>query len=133
MAEEVEEFQESEVIFSDLRSCRYEEADDGCFGFSKRLNSGKFEKNSTEKKMADCSLPVNVSRRRRHCFTVFDYGGEADELEGGELVPPHVILESRVAGKMAFSVCSGNGRTLKGRDLCQVRNSVLRMTGFLEA
>ncbi|TYJ34328.1 hypothetical protein E1A91_A05G161600v1 [Gossypium mustelinum] len=133
MAEEVEEFQESEVIFSDLRSCRYEEADDGCFGFSKRLNSGKFEKNSTEKKMADCSLPVNVSRRRRHCCTVFYYGGEADELEGGELVPPHVILESRVAGKMAFSVCSGNGRTLKGRDLCQVRNSVLRMTGFLEA
>ncbi|MBA0720279.1 hypothetical protein Golax_007906 [Gossypium laxum] len=103
MAEEVEEFQESEVIFSDLRSCRYEEADDGCFGSSKTarlsLNSGKFEKNSTEKKMADCSLPVN----------------------------------RRVAGKMAFSVCSGNGRTLKGRDLCQVRNSVLRMTGFLEA
>ncbi|KAH1063490.1 hypothetical protein J1N35_028477 [Gossypium stocksii] len=59
--------------------------------------------------------------------------GEADELEGGELVPPHVILERRVAGKMAFSVCSGNGRTLKGRDLCQVRNSVLRMTGILEA
>ncbi|MFQ6639244.1 hypothetical protein Gotur_015354 [Gossypium turneri] len=137
MAEEVEEFQESEVIFSDLRSCRYEEADDGCFGFSKTarlsLNSGKFEKNSTEKKTADCSLPVNVSRRRRHCCTVFDYGGEADELEGGELVPPHVILERRVAGKMAFSVCSGNGRTLKGRDLCQVRNSILRMTGFLEA
>ncbi|KAH1099076.1 hypothetical protein J1N35_015997 [Gossypium stocksii] len=68
-----------------------------------------------------------------HCCTVFDYSGEADELEGGELVPPHVILERRVAGKMAFSVCSGNGRTLKGRDLCQVRNSVLRMTEFLEA
>ncbi|PKA65347.1 hypothetical protein AXF42_Ash005680 [Apostasia shenzhenica] len=48
--------------------------------------------------------------------------------------PPHVVAErSRAAkGEMAFSVCTGRGRTLKGRDLRQVRNSVLRLTGFLE-
>ncbi|RRT69278.1 hypothetical protein BHE74_00001166 [Ensete ventricosum] len=44
-------------------------------------------------------------------------------------VPPHIIVARR---KTAFSVCVGNGRTLKGRELCHVRNSILRMTGFLE-
>ncbi|KAL6614582.1 hypothetical protein ACP70R_036852 [Stipagrostis hirtigluma subsp. patula] len=49
---------------------------------------------------------------------------------GGEVVPPHVLLARRRA---AFSVCSGQGRTLKGRDLRRVRDSVLRMTGFIES
>lgn len=55
-----------------------------------------------------------------------------EEYEDGKIIPPHVIVGRRIAGKMAFSVCTGNGRTLKGRDLSQVRNSILRMTGFLE-
>uniref|UniRef100_A0A0D9V572 Senescence regulator n=1 Tax=Leersia perrieri TaxID=77586 RepID=A0A0D9V572_9ORYZ len=53
-----------------------------------------------------------------------DYGGEA------VVVPPHVLLARRRA---AFSMCSGQGRTLKGRDLRRVRDSVLRMTGFIES
>jgi hypothetical protein len=52
-------------------------------------------------------------------------GGE----RGGEVEPPHVLMARRRA---AFSVCSGQGRTLKGRDLTRVRDSVLRMTGFIE-
>ncbi|KAL5228568.1 hypothetical protein ABZP36_016833 [Zizania latifolia] len=52
-----------------------------------------------------------------------DYGG-------GEVVPPHVLLARRRA---AFSMCSGQGRTLKGRDLRRVRDAVLRMTGFIES
>ncbi|XWS12443.1 hypothetical protein CRYUN_Cryun37aG0089300 [Craigia yunnanensis] len=145
MAEE--EFQESEVIFSDHNSNHYgthdEDAsvhDDGYFdyrGFSKNgrvsRNYNKSKKNSTKKKkIAASSLPVNIPRH--HGTTVF-HCGEADDFEEeeGEIVPPHVILGRRIAGKMAFSVCTGNGRTLKGRDLSQVRNSILRMTGFLEA
>ncbi|KAL5222165.1 hypothetical protein ABZP36_026878 [Zizania latifolia] len=54
-----------------------------------------------------------------------DFGGG-----GGEVVPPHVLLARRRA---AFSMCSGQGRTLKGRDLRRVRDSVLRMTGFIES
>ncbi|XWS19766.1 hypothetical protein CRYUN_Cryun31cG0045200 [Craigia yunnanensis] len=149
MAEE--EFQESDVIFSDNSSNHYgthdEDAavhDDGYFdyrGFSKNGrvpgNYNKSKKNSTKKKkkIAASSLPVNIPR---HHDSVFHCGGEADDFEEeedeqGEVVPPHVILGRRIAGKMAFSVCTGNGRTLKGRDLSQVRNSILRMTGFLEA
>ncbi|KAB2025647.1 hypothetical protein ERO13_D06G140400v2 [Gossypium hirsutum] len=147
MAEE--EFQESEVVFSDHNSNHYgthdEDAavnDDEYFdyrGFSKNSRVSRNYKskknNSTTKKnnnkMAASSLPVNIPRQ--HGATVFHCDGEADEYDDGGMVPPHVILGRRIAGKMAFSVCTGNGRTLKGRDLSQVRNSVLRMTGFLEA
>ncbi|WVZ68967.1 hypothetical protein U9M48_017838 [Paspalum notatum var. saurae] len=54
------------------------------------------------------------------------------EHDGGDdaVVPPHVLLARRRA---ADSVCSGQGRTLKGRDLRRVRESVLRMTGFIES
>ncbi|XP_008775266.1 uncharacterized protein LOC103695665 [Phoenix dactylifera] len=62
-------------------------------------------------------------------------GGESvgEEEGAAELIPPHVLVSrSGTVGKMAFSLCSGRGRTLKGRDLSQFRNSVLRMTGFHE-
>lgn len=48
-------------------------------------------------------------------------------------VPPHVqVSRKRNTGKLAFPLCSGQGRTLKGRDLRDVRNAVWRMTGFLD-
>ena len=51
-------------------------------------------------------------------------------------VPPHVMVaEQRAAGTSyggsAFSLCQGAGRTLKGRDLRQVRNAILKQTGFI--
>jgi len=67
-----------------------------------------------------------VARGAREAFR------EEGEDEGGEVVPPHVLLERRRAAG-ASSVCSGQGRTLKGRDLRRVRDSVLRMTGFIES
>ncbi|CAL4894458.1 unnamed protein product [Urochloa decumbens] len=61
---------------------------------------------------------------------------DSDEsAAAGEFVPPHVELAARrrcPEGRAAASVCVGQGRTLKGRDLQSVRNAVLRMTGFLE-
>ncbi|XP_004134921.2 uncharacterized protein LOC101217175 [Cucumis sativus] len=79
------------------------------------------------------SLPVKIPE------TVFRYSSDMEELDeewnsedNNNIVPPHVIIGQRLSGKMAFSVRSGNGRTLKGRDLSEVRNSILRMTGFLE-
>ncbi|KAJ3678932.1 hypothetical protein LUZ61_021096 [Rhynchospora tenuis] len=50
-----------------------------------------------------------------------------------EQVLPHVLVSRRKnTGKLAFPLCSGQGRTLKGRDLRDVRNAVWRMTGFLD-
>ncbi|BAT87269.1 hypothetical protein LR48_Vigan09g226900 [Vigna angularis] len=105
-----EEFTESEVVFSDHSLRR---------GVKVALPPPQ---------RITISKPVNIPDRmvRR-----WDFNGEEEELE--EMRPPHEIVRQRVAGKMAFSVCTGNGRTLKGRDLSQVRNSILRLTGFLEA
>ncbi|KAK7412526.1 hypothetical protein VNO78_03990 [Psophocarpus tetragonolobus] len=74
------------------------------------------------------SMPVNIPQRVPQRWP-------SDEEEADkEITPPHeIVRRRRVTEKMAFSVCTGNGRTLKGRDLSQVRNSILRLTGFLEA
>ncbi|KAJ4780615.1 hypothetical protein LUZ62_064872 [Rhynchospora pubera] len=48
-----------------------------------------------------------------------------------EQVPPHVLVSRRRnTSKLAFPLCSGQGRTLKGRDLRDMRNAVWRITGF---
>ncbi|KAL5716520.1 hypothetical protein ACHQM5_018198 [Ranunculus cassubicifolius] len=80
------------------------------------------------------SLPINISPTNRSWASYSD-SDESDEFEDEdqEMVPPHILVARRIARKTTtFSVCTGNGRTLKGRDLSKVRNSILRMTGFLE-
>lgn len=124
-----EELQEAEVIFS--------ENGESCLDFrqQQQQHAKKSSPALRKKKKMGNSVPVRIPN---HMFD-FRRGGapdDDDELyykDEGEIVPPHLIVRRRVEGKMAFSVCTGNGRTLKGRDLSQVRNSILRMTGFLEA
>ena len=124
-----EEFQESEVIFQ-------ENAVNEEFPYQSNSQESQNTKLRTKKKKKN-SVPVtiqeNVSGNSR--FQQVDSGFFEDEHYGddGKIEPPHVILGRQIAGKMASSVCTGNGRTLKGRDLGEVRNSILRMTGFLEA
>ncbi|CAH8299085.1 unnamed protein product [Eruca vesicaria subsp. sativa] len=77
------------------------------------------------------SLPVNIPGNVNRRYTDDE---EYSDEGGRNMIPPHLIVGRRMEGcQMAFSVCTGNGRTLKGRDLSRVRNSVLRLTGFLEA
>ncbi|KAF3552415.1 hypothetical protein DY000_02008926 [Brassica cretica] len=109
-----EEFDESEIIFSAsfFPICRREEL------IEKENRPAVFSS----------SLPVNIPGRR------YSEDEEYSEDGGRRMVPPHLIVGRRIeSGQMAFSVCTGQGRTLKGRDLSRVRNSVLRLTGFLEA
>ncbi|KAK7303043.1 hypothetical protein RJT34_13942 [Clitoria ternatea] len=120
MAEE--EFTESEVVFSDHHSSlRAAEP------FDEVMLLVPPQKQNSRGKAVASSLPATIPERRRRRRS----SGEEEAEE--EMVPPHEIVGRRVTGKMAFSVCTGNGRTLKGRDLSQVRNSILRLTGFLEA
>ncbi|KAI3807983.1 hypothetical protein L1987_23923 [Smallanthus sonchifolius] len=53
----------------------------------------------------------------------------AEEEDDGEMVPLHEIV---ARSYVTFSVFEGAGRTLKGRDLCRVRNAVFQKTGFLD-
>lgn len=57
-----------------------------------------------------------------------------DDGDDDEMVPPHEWIARKLARSQisSFSVCEGIGRTLKGRDLSKVRNTILTKTGFLE-
>lgn len=59
---------------------------------------------------------------------------EDEDGDGGEVLPPHEIVARSLARSQtaACSVLEGAGRTLKGRDLDQVRNTVWGQTGFLD-
>ncbi|KAE8693008.1 Ribosomal protein S11 family protein [Hibiscus syriacus] len=82
------------------------------------------------------SAPVNVPmltkpmRKKQD----FDYDYDMELEEEGEMLPPHEIVARSLAQSpvLACSVLEGLGRTLKGRDLRQVRNAVWRQTGFLD-
>ncbi|KAM3251200.1 hypothetical protein BC332_20687 [Capsicum chinense] len=80
------------------------------------------------------SMPMNIpyrSSRFNHMEKISSFFKDDDE--DGEMVPPHLIIRRRIARRMmVFSCCGGYERTLKGRVLNQVRNTILRMTGFLE-
>lgn len=137
MAKDLQELQESDVIFPDHHHNKNNNNNNNTCFYNQEMNhhNSRVSRNNNSKsydfnkRMAN-SLPVNIPG------SIFHRGDnnsfEDEEQEDEEMVPPHVITGRRVAGKMAFSVCTGNGRTLKGRDLSKVRNSILRMTGFLE-
>jgi hypothetical protein len=76
--------------------------------------------------------PSQFSRRRN--FDALAVLDDDDDDGDEELLPPHEIVArgSGVSPRTTFSVLEGVGRTLKGRDLRQVRNAVLRQTGFLD-
>ncbi|KAF7803251.1 Senescence regulator [Senna tora] len=150
-----EEFQESDVIFSDHHHHFDDDDDDDddddscCFdgGYTRQIvlpqhnsrgmrscsKSSKSSSNSSRRRSTKMSnsLPLNIPESILRCIDSDEEQLE-EEWDDEGMVPPHVIVGRRIAGKMAFSVCTGNGRTLKGRDLSRVRNSILRMTGFLE-
>ncbi|KAK3226907.1 hypothetical protein Dsin_006769 [Dipteronia sinensis] len=74
-------------------------------------------------------LSIAMAKQRNSKFF------ELNEDDGGdEMLPPHEIVArgSGMSPKTTFSVLEGVGRTLKGRDLRQVRNAVFRQTGFLD-
>ncbi|KAL2511065.1 Uncharacterized protein Adt_16665 [Abeliophyllum distichum] len=78
-------------------------------------------------------LPAAIQRRRNDFFNVVDDVEEEEEEEGnGAVVPPHEMVAAKHSPVLSYSVLEGAGRTLKGRDLRQVRNAVWRKTGFLD-
>ncbi|KAG2686645.1 hypothetical protein I3843_09G016300 [Carya illinoinensis] len=75
-------------------------------------------------------LSQAMAKRRKEQLDDMDVGDGDD----AEMLPPHEIVArgSGVSPKTTFSVLEGVGRTLKGRDLRQVRNAIWRKTGFLD-
>ncbi|KAI6703530.1 hypothetical protein NL676_012666 [Syzygium grande] len=138
------EFQESDIVFSDQDQATTdrssdEDEHDYC-GFCNTVvapipdNSwarGKSKKKKAKKKRMTNSLPVDIPETYIRS-PESDYAFEEGDHEG-EFVPPHLIIGRRMAARMVSSVGFSHGRTLKGRYLNEVRNSILKMTGFLES
>ncbi|KAI3411466.1 uncharacterized protein J3R85_017988, partial [Psidium guajava] len=86
---------------------------------------------------APVDVPVLMARRHREFVEAGDENGDDDDekdFDGEEMLPPHEIVARRLSRSqsVACSVLEGAGRTLKGKDLHQVRDAVLRQTGFLD-
>ncbi|KAL3620198.1 hypothetical protein CASFOL_035110 [Castilleja foliolosa] len=75
-------------------------------------------------------MPVAMARRSRELEVIVPE--EEEEEMSGVVLPPHEVVALRNTPMLACSVLEGAGRTLKGRDLRQVRNAIWRSTGFLD-
>ncbi|PRQ44028.1 putative senescence regulator S40 [Rosa chinensis] len=92
----------------------------------------RFQQHSAPMKVPVLSKAMMMERRRN----LGDLADVVDDDDGGdeEMLPPHELVArgSEVSARTTFSVLEGVGRTLKGRDLRQVRNAIWRKTGFLD-
>ncbi|XP_072994906.1 uncharacterized protein [Typha latifolia] len=140
----MEEFEEADIMWPDHH---HDDDAGGDGGGGSSDDCTDIEVQILGRSKAAAAVPVVVPTKDRvsHSWTLgFNFNDiYVDREDGGgggggsneEIVPPHILISRRFNNrhkKMAFSVCIGKGRTLKGRDLCHVRNSILRMTGFLE-
>ncbi|KMS96669.1 hypothetical protein BVRB_8g200900 [Beta vulgaris subsp. vulgaris] len=132
-----DDFEESEVMFSDYSSDEsvesYEsENSDRTWKHYSQSNASKL----MVKRRVSSSVPVDIPMINSFeydmdvsSFEPFDDDDDDDNDDDVEMMrlPPHLIVERRVNEEMARSFSP-----LKGKNLCEVRNSILRMTGFLE-
>ncbi|CAL9152954.1 unnamed protein product, partial [Musa hybrid cultivar] len=115
----MEEFQEPDILWPE------NECDKEANSVSRSAREGR----GTQRKLSD---PIKIPSRSASAISDSCNVEDDNKSSDGNVIPPHVIVARRMTEKMAFSVCIGNGRTLKGRDLSRVRNSILQTTGFLE-
>ncbi|XP_010272677.1 PREDICTED: uncharacterized protein LOC104608402 [Nelumbo nucifera] len=128
-----EVFQESEVFWSDHHHHRRGDDAQSSIDHDDEDSSDHSRQPWRKKVMkTSSSVPVTIPETTATGRSWLHFQ-DSDEDGNGEMVPPHLLVARRLEGKMAFSVCTGKGRTLKGRDLKQVRNSILRLTGFIES
>ncbi|XP_057537553.1 protein S40-2-like [Amaranthus tricolor] len=118
-----DEFEESEMIFSDYSSDQIIENKD----MSKLIKSKKIKSVSKKQRVRSLSVPINIPDQ---IISTFEYDVDVVSFEPFDEImkmPPHLIVEKRGNQEMARSFSP-----IKGKILCEVRNSILRMTGFLE-
>ncbi|KAL6575745.1 hypothetical protein OROHE_000726 [Orobanche hederae] len=90
------------------------------------------ERTRFQPRSAPVNIPVMPAALARRARELEDIVSEDEEENNGVILPPHEVVASRNSPMLACSVLEGAGRTLKGRDLRQVRNAIWRRTGFLD-
>ncbi|CAO2842272.1 unnamed protein product [Amaranthus hypochondriacus] len=119
-----DEFEESEMIFSDYSSDHIIENKN----ISKLIKLKKRKCVNKKQRVRSLSIPINIPDQIM--ISKFEYDVDVVSFEPLDEImkmPPHLIVEKRSNQEMARSFSP-----IKGKILCEVRNSILRMTGFLE-
>jgi hypothetical protein len=136
MATSAEEFCEVEVLWPEAPHDDDAPAPPSCSSSPARLCGTPVRAGGAPDgtpRRAGRSRPVDIPRPARSAALRSSGGGGDDEYggrTGGTMVPPHVLVSRRrTEGAAAFALRSGPGRA---RELSHLRNSVLRMTGFIE-
>ncbi|KAF8715774.1 hypothetical protein HU200_026723 [Digitaria exilis] len=144
-AMEMDDLQEADVLWPELDHDGHQDHCH-CHGSRKQLEArDKWPKGARgeaaaregeARRRAGASAPVGIRVGTATRPSSWARGYDSDESPPA-FVPPHLELAARrrcSEGRVvaSSSVCVGQGRTLKGRDLQSVRTAVLRMTGFLE-
>uniref|UniRef100_A0ACD5W157 Uncharacterized protein n=1 Tax=Avena sativa TaxID=4498 RepID=A0ACD5W157_AVESA len=128
MATAEEELSECEVLWPEAR---HGAPPASALGFSSSSSLARKVSRSCLPSSAG-SRPVDIPRPVRLPRGRADLADDDDE-GCGAMVPPHLMVSRRRSdgeAAVAFSLRSGPGRA--HRDLSHLRNSVLRMTGFIE-
>lgn len=96
------------------------------------IGGGKYPQSAPVQVPLVSSAMMNRHKKEFKLTDVVD--DDEEEEEEGEMLPPHEIVARSLAQSslLSCSVLEGAGRTLKGRDLRQVRNAVFRRTGFID-
>ncbi|KAJ4730708.1 hypothetical protein LUZ62_019392 [Rhynchospora pubera] len=123
----MEEFLEAEVLWPETVSSGSMFSDETMMNINDRRT-----RDSQNRTGSSPSSPVNIPGSSGPHLSFESRKGRYEE-ECDKLVPPHVMVSRRCnVDKVAFSLRSGQGRTLRGRELWHIRNAVWKMTGFLD-
>ncbi|WOK91433.1 hypothetical protein Cni_G00124 [Canna indica] len=116
----MEELQEADILWPEQEDCNGDE--EACTADYSSCSADDGSQRSA-------SFPIKIPSKSSHAGRR-RYFDEDD----GSMIPPHVMIARRRSTecRAASLMCVGNGRTLRGRDLRRVRDSILQMTGFLE-
>ncbi|KAJ4730707.1 hypothetical protein LUZ62_038786 [Rhynchospora pubera] len=123
----MEEFLEAEVLWPETLSSDSNFSEKTISNYADRQNQDSQNENGSI-----ASSPVTIPGGSSLHLSCERRKWWYDE-ECAELVPPHVMVSRRSNdGKVAVSLRTGQGRTLRGRELWHIRNAVWKMTGFLD-
>eukprot|EP00250_Pteridium_aquilinum_P012001 c20445_g1_i2 orf=505-1464(+) len=102
-------------------------------GVGKHSSRRHAERQSAPVEVPDWSK-IMAKQHKGQTMAVMDDGEEGDKDDDDDRLPPHELLarESARSQRTTFSVCEGQGRTLKGRDLSRVRDAVWSQMGFAD-
>ncbi|XP_078151445.1 protein S40-1-like [Carex rostrata] len=125
----MEEFLEAEVLWPEKISKKSSFSEETISNFADR-RSRDVQHNSEIPPSSPITIPCSPSSHHHFSRESTKWGYEE---ECTELVPPHVMVSRKSnGGEIAISLRSGQGRTLRGRELRHIRNAVWRMTGFVD-